>query len=292
MKVIHFEIKVGHIGNTASKLSYQFGIKIRDNRSGKLHTENRDDVVYAEIHLPKNAPTRLRDPQMFVDEVELAETRNGKIRNVRKDARTLRVIIAMLPKELTVKENIKLAQEYVNKFFVEQGMCAALAVHDRDSAVSDKYNPHMHILLTTRRISMDGMGFSSIKCRAWNDRGNTTMWRKGLADLINEKFEEKGLEKRVTHKSYAKQNLDKEPQKYLHRGDYEREKRGIRTARGDENRAIIARNAERELAALELARLKDAELEATEQAREFERRKRIARHRLQQELDRGNELER
>ena len=161
-----------------------------------------------------------------------------------------------------------MAKEYV-RIFVDMGMCAALAVHGKESVDPAKYNPHMHILLTTREIESDGK-FNLRKCREWNKRANVEKWREALAQLINREYERKGFDLRVSHKSYIRQGKNREAKKHLNRGDYEREKCGERTVRGDKNREIIARNAECE-------RIEN----------EYELRSRI-----QREIDRGHELER
>ena len=54
--------------------------------------------------------------------------------------------------------------------------------------------------------------------------------------------------------------FDREPQQYLCRGDMYLEKSGIQTFRGDVNRAIVARNKEREQHRKERVRSKSKEL--------------------------------
>lgn len=82
----------------------------------------------------------------------------------------------------------------------------------------------------------------------------------------------------MTHKSYAKQGLSREAKKYLGRVDYEREKRGEHTPRGDLNRAIEARNSERDVAERKIAEIK-------RKNREFQQR-------VQNEIEREFEMER
>ena len=56
-----------------------------------------------------------------------------------------------LPAELTHEQNIALARKFIKQTFVDQGMCADFALHDKGDG-----NPHVHILLTMRAINEDG----------------------------------------------------------------------------------------------------------------------------------------
>lgn len=68
------------------------------------------------------------------------------------------------------------------------------------------------------------------------------MWRKVWADMVNARFEEKGLACRIDHRSYADQGLDLIPT--VHEGPHVRkmEKKGICTETGELNRWIRAAN--------------------------------------------------
>jgi len=157
----------------AAKLSYQRGEKLRDNYFGRIHDyTHRRDVLWAEIILPLNAPTEYLDPQRFADEVDAAEKR--------WDARTLREIIASLPNELTVKENIELIKDYIRENFIEHGMGVCVAIHEGKNKNPEKNNPHAHILLTIREVGPDG--FSRKKSRDWDRRANVKAWREQWAD--------------------------------------------------------------------------------------------------------------
>jgi hypothetical protein len=65
---------------------------VRDNRLGKNYHKKRSDVIHSEIILANNAPAEYRDVQTFVDKLQEAELRRGKIKNVSDTARTLRVM--------------------------------------------------------------------------------------------------------------------------------------------------------------------------------------------------------
>jgi hypothetical protein len=141
-------------------------------------------------------------------------------------------------------------------------MCADIGIHDKGDG-----NPHAHILLTMRPIEKDGtFGAKSrmeyilndsgekiklvsgryktrkITITDWNDRGNSELWRKNWADTLNKHLEFHGHEIRVDHRSFERQGLEILPTIHLGAVAHGMEKKGIRTERGDINRAIEISN--------------------------------------------------
>jgi myosin heavy subunit len=186
-------------------------------------------VVYKEIILPDNAPPEFADRQTLWNAVEKSERR--------RDARLAREIEVGLQREFDLQENIELLREYVKENFVDKGMVADFAVHDKKDG-----NPHAHIMLTTRHVSPDGFGG---KNRAWDKDYELVSWRKNWAEVNNRKFEEKGLDERIDHRSYKDRGIDREPTIHLGHEAWALEKKGIRTAKGDYNREVQKRNLER-----------------------------------------------
>lgn len=76
----------------------------------------------------------------------------------------------------------------------------------------------------------------------WNDKGNSRKWRKDLADTINAVNEQAGVEEHWEHRSFKE--LGMERQQTIHLGPIASalERKGIRTERGDINRAIAEQN--------------------------------------------------
>ena len=68
-----------------------------------------------------------------------------------KDSRLAREFVVALPVELDTDSNISLLQDFIQKNFVDMGMCADFAIHDTDG-----HNPHAHILLTVRPLNENG----------------------------------------------------------------------------------------------------------------------------------------
>ena len=111
---------------------------------GKIHDYTRKrGVVYTEIMLPENAPKEFLDRSALWNSVEMAEKSS--------DAQLAREIEIALPKELNREEQLKLIRAYVRDTFVNAGMCADFALHDKGDG-----NPHVHIMLTLRPLNPDG----------------------------------------------------------------------------------------------------------------------------------------
>src|SRR3546814_6820624 len=75
----------------------------------------------------------------------------------RKDAQLAREVEFALPRELSKKDNIKLAREFVKAELVEKGMIADLNVH-WDIGKDGRAKPHAHVMLTMREVTKDGFG--------------------------------------------------------------------------------------------------------------------------------------
>lgn len=102
--------------------AYRAREKIREERTGVIHDySDRIDLVYAEILLPENAPSRWKDRYTLWNEVDRTETRCN--------SRTARQIEFSLPCELDRVQNIILARE-ITKEFVKEGMVADLTIHE------------------------------------------------------------------------------------------------------------------------------------------------------------------
>ena len=166
----------------------------------------------------------------------------------RKNSQTARHIDAALPIEISREEQIDLVRKFCQQCFVSKGMCVDFAIHDKGDG-----NPHVHILLTTRKVNENGF---TQKERAWNNRALLIEWRKLWADWCNYKLYFVSNE-RIDHRSYASQGIDKIPQKHLGAAACAIEKKGYRTNKGSYNRKVILENTNAEIEKLnfELSKL-------------------------------------
>ena len=221
---------------------------------------DRHDLIYHEVMLPDFAPDTFHNSEILWNNVEKTE----KARN----ARLARTVIISLPKELDHDSQIKMVRQYVQKFFVQHGMCADISIHDKGVG-----NPHVHILLTTRSLNHNGEWMSkqrrnylldkngnrihdpitrqyklgkSIKTNDWDAPERIEEWRKGWAEICQSWFKQCGISKDITHKSYARQGIDREPTIHLGAKVKALADRGFSTDRSKKNHDIIARNREQD----------------------------------------------
>ena len=66
------------------------------------------------------------------------------------DAQLGRSFEFSLPKEWSRQEQIDYTTEYIQKTFVDKGMCADWSIHDKGDG-----NPHVHLLVTMRPFNPD-----------------------------------------------------------------------------------------------------------------------------------------
>ena len=203
---------------------------------------------------------------------------------------------------------INLLSKFIYQQFVNEGMCADVAIHNTDG-----HNPHAHIMLTVRPLNENGTwqhktekeylcvrdveerGFTAAEFKEaqkdgwekqyqykvgkkkeymapslaeaqglermskhpkstkygrqnpiserWNSDEQLVAWRAAWADEVNLCLEQRGLEKRIDHRSFADQGKDEQPT--IHEGVAARamEKKGIVSDRCELNRQIKRDNA-------------------------------------------------
>ena len=235
--------------------AYRSGTKLTNEWDGLTHDYTRKSgVVHAEIMLPAHAPPEFADRYTLWNSVEQVEKA--------RDSQLAREIEAALPRELTREQQLALVRAYVKDNFVDKGMCADFAIHDKGTG-----NPHVHIMLTVRPLKENGAW--GAKCRKaydldengqripdgkggwknhredttdWNDKENVEIWRAAWAAYTNRALESAGRPERIDHRSYKRQGIDKIPSVHLGPAASQMEKRGIRTDKGEVNRQIAADN--------------------------------------------------
>ena len=254
----HTKIVSRNKGRSAVAASaYINGTRMENTWDGITHDYTRKrHVIYTEVMLPANAPPEYADRNLLWNSVEWNETK--------VNAQLARSIELSLPAELNHEQNITLIRKYVQENFVDKGMCADVAFHDKGDG-----NPHVHILLTMRPLTPDGKwGDKSrleyvleadgnriparqkgrwktrkVYTTDWDDRGNAERWRAAAADAINEALREAGFTQGfVDPRSYADQGVQRIPM--VHEGPDVRamEKRGIPTEVGEKKREIRQQN--------------------------------------------------
>ena len=262
MALYHFSVKQirRSAGQSAiAAAAYRVGERLYSEYYGEQSDyTHKGGVIHTEILLPENAPEEYRDRATLWNAVEKAEQH--------PKAQLAYSFDFALQNELTMEENITLAREFVQTEFVDRGMIADMAIHapDTDGGIA---NPHVHVMATMRPLNPDGTFgpkqrreyaldengnrirkpdgqyvFNAVHSTDWHSQERLEAWRAAWARMINERFEAKGLNCRVDHRSYARQGVDLVPT--IHEGPKVRqmEARGIVTEKGETNRAIRVNN--------------------------------------------------
>ena len=258
MAIYHLCIKIISRGKGKSAVAasaYRSGEKIKNEYDGIVHDFTRKGgIAHTEILLPQNAPQAFLDRGTLWNSVEKIEKS--------KNSQLAREIEIALPKELNREKQIELVREYVKDNFVYVGMCADIALHDKNDG-----NPHAHILLTMRPLNEDTTwGAKSkkeyildengekvklkngnyktrkINTTDWNEQDKAEEWRKAWADITNKYLKENSIQEKVDHRSYQRQGIEHIPT--IHLGIYatQMEKKGIATDRGNIKREIKHQN--------------------------------------------------
>lgn len=248
MAIYHSHVKIiGRSPNRSSRSAvassaYRAGEKIKNEYDGVEHDYTRKQgIVHKEIMTPEDAPEWMKDRGKIWNEVEKIEKR--------KDSQLAREVEVGLPRELTLEENIELVRDYVKECYVDKGMVADVCIHDKGDG-----NPHAHIMLTMRNIEGETFGK---KNRDWNDKELYISTREAWAEKINKRYEQKGINERVDHRSYDEQGVDKIPTVHMGKTATKIERKGGKSRMGDINREIQAQNKRLELLKVELAKLEE-----------------------------------
>ena len=304
MAIYHLEAKVVSRGagrSACAASAYMSCSAIYNNYDGVQHDYTRKQgLVWEHVFLPDCASAEWQDRAKLWNAVEEAEKT--------KDSRLAREFVVALPIELGKLDWINLLSKFIYQQFVNEGMCADVAIHDTDG-----HNPHAHILLTVRPLNENGTwqhktekeylcikdgeerGFTAAEYKEaqkdgwekqyqykvgkkkeymppsvaetqglertskypkstkygrqnpiserWNSDEQLLVWRAAWADEVNLCLEQKGLEERIDHRSFADQGKDEQPT--IHEGVAARamEKKGIVSDRCELNWQIRRDNA-------------------------------------------------
>ncbi|EFK94714.1 MobA/MobL family protein [Finegoldia magna ACS-171-V-Col3] len=257
----HFSVNIisrGKGKSAVASAAYISGEKIKNEWDGVTHDyTKKQGVISKEIYLPDHAPKEYKDRKTLWNSVELFEKNSN--------AQLARNFIISLPKELSIEENKKMIEEFVQKNFVKEGMIVDLAIHDESR--EGNQNIHAHIMTIVRPINEDGTwGQKSkkeyildekgekilnkngkpktrkVELTTWNDKGNVEKWRENFSNLCNEYLAKNKIEKRVDHRSFKRQGIKQIPTIHLGASASAMERKGIRTEKGDINREIKKQN--------------------------------------------------
>ena len=240
MAIYHFSAKVVSRANGSSAVAsaaYRSASELFDERLGRDHDfSNKAGVIHSEVMLPEGAPERLNDRSTLWNEVEAGEKR--------KDAQLAREVEFSIPREMSEKQGVALAQDFVKTQFVDRGMVVDLNVH-WDKAKDGTPKPHAHVMLAMRDVGPEGFGQ---KNRDWNSTELLKDWREAWSAHVNEHMAELGLEGRIDHRSYEAQGIELEPQHKIGPAASRRPGQGLEAERIEDHARIARENGEKIIA--------------------------------------------
>lgn len=188
--------------------AYRLGAAITDEQTGlRYDYSRRADVACAFTVLPENAPEGWDEPARLWNEAERAEKR--------KNSCVSREVLVALPHEMTDEQREELARGIVGDLVRRYGVGASCGIHRPEEG---EKNHHAHILITTRRLTPEGLGE---KTRELDDQKQgpreVEAVRAMVAQHTNDALERYGYSARVDHRSLADQR-----QAALDAGDLDR----------------------------------------------------------------------
>ena len=186
MAIFHVTVKM--VGRSKGKSvisasAYLNGDVMKNEETGRIsYYTSKKEVVYTSLIMCENAPSewlhvpeenikrfqqsirykRADDKEAALEKFKITFQKQRLWNEVLKieknaDAQLGRSFEFSLPKEWSRQEQIDYTTEYIQKTFVDKGMCADWSIHDK-RATSDKSavgNPHVHLLVTMRPFNPD-----------------------------------------------------------------------------------------------------------------------------------------
>ena len=172
MAIFHYTVKI--VGRSKGKSiisasAYLNGDVMKNEETGRIsYYTSKKEVVYTSLMMCENAPQEWQNVpaetiRRFQKSVRYKRADNkdaalekfkltfqkqrlwNEVLKIEKtsDAQLGRSFEFSLPKEWSRQEQIDYTTEYIQKTFVDKGMCADWSIHDKGDG-----NPHVHLLVT------------------------------------------------------------------------------------------------------------------------------------------------
>ena len=179
MAIFHYTVKI--VGRSKGKSiisasAYLNGDVMKNEETGRIsYYTSKREVVYTSLMMCENAPQewqnvpaenirrfqksvrykRADNKEAALEKFKLTFQKQRLWNEVLKteksaDAQLGRSFEFSLPKEWSRQEQIDYTTEYIQKTFVDKGMCADWSIHDKGDG-----NPHVHLLVTMRPFNPD-----------------------------------------------------------------------------------------------------------------------------------------
>ena len=208
MAIYRLNTSNGRVGSASPHANYIMG--------EREYKYKQDEIIYQAHHMPNDLT-----PHEFWKLADENEPVNG---------RTYREFKITLPHEFSKEENIELLNEFIKKE-LGNDYYYSVVIHDKESSEKGINNVHAHLMFSERKI--DGIErkpeyFFRKNCYknptkggakkevSWKKREKLLEIRKDWEDILNQRLEEKGIEK-VSCKSLKEQKKEA-----IEAGDYDK----------------------------------------------------------------------
>ncbi|HTR67852.1 MAG TPA: Ti-type conjugative transfer relaxase TraA [Terriglobales bacterium] len=250
MAIYHLSVKPISRASGRSAVAataYRAAERLTNERDGLTHDfTRRSGVEHTEIVLPAGADAVwAKERSALWNAAEAAEKR--------KDARVAREIEIALPHELTAEQRVALTRDFARQVADRYGVAVDFAIHSPHGH-TDIRNHHAHILLTTRKLTADGLGEKSeleLENKKLEALGLPTTHdqvrdiRVVWEGIANAHLAQAGLDVRIDHRAHQTRGLEIEPTQHMGVHASQMERRGKPVARKRLDKVTARRNAER-----------------------------------------------
>ena len=234
-------------------------------------------AMFAMLEHHKPAKDIYEDGSLFLDFSEQFASLNGKpLALSAMEYKMLNLFLKNPKQVLTRQQLLERLWDIDEKYVDEHTLTTSISrIRSKIEADGDTYiktvygipNPHFHVMTTMRPLNPDGTWgqkqrreylldedgnrirdkngdymFNAVHTTDWHEPETLEHWREQWAAAVNTKFEEKGLDVRIDHRSYVRQGLDLIPTVHEGANVRQMEAKGIRTEKGELNRWIKATN--------------------------------------------------
>ena len=205
MAIYHANLKNFSRGkgeSATAAAAYRAGIDILDTRTRIAHNyARRSGVISYHMLAPAGAPVWCSDPTVFFDACEHRESRANAIVG--------RELEVSLPAELGENERRDLALS-LGQLLVDRYQVVVLAAIHAPAEKGDQRNFHVHLLMSSRRVGVNGLGSragSEFEARGGRGADEIREVRALVSGVINKALAGAGIGETVDHRSLRAQAM-------------------------------------------------------------------------------------
>jgi hypothetical protein len=158
--------------SATAKAAYRACCVIECEREGRTHDYSRKGGLEAsEIILPDKAPAWAKDRGKLWNAAEMVERNKDKRakEKFKANAQTARDLMFTYPAELSKEGRLNVARIVARYLVSTSAVAVDFNIHEPGKE-GDERNYHCHLMFTTRRMTVKGLGE---KCREWDERKDT-----------------------------------------------------------------------------------------------------------------------